>query len=62
MFLGIKYVIPVMLKRKNGSIINISSIAGLRAEVPEVAPAQYGASKAAIINLTQVEHSPGIRP
>jgi len=53
-FWGMKYVIPVMIKNKGGSIINISSIAGLRAEVPEVAPASYGASKAAIINLTQV--------
>jgi NAD(P)-dependent dehydrogenase (short-subunit alcohol dehydrogenase family) len=53
-FLGLKYVVPVMIKQKSGSIINISSIAGLRAEVPEVAPAPYGASKAAIMNLTQV--------
>ena len=53
-FLGMKYVIPVMLKQQSGSIINITSIAGLRAEVPEVAPAPYGASKAGIINLTQV--------
>ena len=43
-----------MIKNKGGSIIITSSIAGLRAEVPEVAPASYGASKAAIINLTQV--------
>lgn len=54
MFLGMKYVIPVMIENKGGSIINIASIAGLRAEVPEVAPASYGASKAGIINLTQV--------
>jgi NAD(P)-dependent dehydrogenase (short-subunit alcohol dehydrogenase family) len=53
-FLGMKYVIPEMLKTKKGSIINISSIAGLRAEVPEVAPASYGATKAAMMNLTQV--------
>jgi NAD(P)-dependent dehydrogenase (short-subunit alcohol dehydrogenase family) len=54
MFLGMKYVLPAMIKNKGGSIINISSIAGLRAEVPEVAPPSYGASKAGIINLTQV--------
>jgi NAD(P)-dependent dehydrogenase (short-subunit alcohol dehydrogenase family) len=54
MFMVMKYVLPVMLKNKKGSIINISSIAGLRAEVPEVAGASYGASKAAIMNLTQV--------
>jgi len=54
MFLALKYVIPAMMKNKGGSIINISSIAGLRAEVPEVAPASYGAAKAGIINLTQV--------
>jgi NAD(P)-dependent dehydrogenase (short-subunit alcohol dehydrogenase family) len=54
MFMVMKYVLPIMLKHKTGSIINISSIAGLRAEVPEVAGASYGASKAAIMNLTQV--------
>ncbi len=53
-FLAMKYVLPEMIKNKKGSIINISSIAGLRAEVPEVAPASYGATKAAIMNLTQV--------
>ncbi|MBN2041796.1 MAG: glucose 1-dehydrogenase [Spirochaetes bacterium] len=53
-FLVMKYVIPEMIKNKYGSIINISSIAGLRAEVPEVAPVSYGASKAAIMNMTQV--------
>jgi NAD(P)-dependent dehydrogenase (short-subunit alcohol dehydrogenase family) len=64
-FLALKYVVQVMREQKSGSIINISSIAGLRAEVPEVGPAQYGASKAAIMNLTQVaaiEYAPdGIR-
>ncbi|OGO30915.1 MAG: hypothetical protein A2Z29_01265 [Chloroflexi bacterium RBG_16_56_11] len=53
-FLVLKYVIPAMMKNKSGSIINISSIAGLRAEVPEVGPASYGAAKAALINMTQV--------
>jgi NAD(P)-dependent dehydrogenase (short-subunit alcohol dehydrogenase family) len=54
MFLALKHVLPAMMKNGGGSIIMTSSIAGLRAEVPEVAPASYGASKAAIINLTQV--------
>jgi NAD(P)-dependent dehydrogenase (short-subunit alcohol dehydrogenase family) len=53
-FLGLKYVLAAMLKKKRGSIINISSIAGLRAEVPEVGPAAYGAAKAGVILLTNI--------
>jgi NAD(P)-dependent dehydrogenase (short-subunit alcohol dehydrogenase family) len=53
-FLCMKYTIPYMLKNKGGSIINISSVASIRAEVPEVGSTSYGASKAAINNLTQV--------
>lgn len=53
-FLCMKYVIPHMLKNKGGSIINISSVAGIRAEVPEIGSPSYGASKAGINNLTQV--------
>ncbi|MBN1160885.1 MAG: SDR family oxidoreductase [Dehalococcoidales bacterium] len=53
-FLALKYVLAEMVKHKKGSIINISSIAGLRAEVPEVGPAAYGASKAGLILLTQI--------
>lgn len=53
-FLALKYVLAHMVKNKKGSIINISSIAGLRAEVPEVGPAAYGASKAGIILLTNI--------
>ena len=53
-FLCMKYTIPYMLKNKGGSIINISSVASIRAEVPEIATASYGASKAGINNLTQV--------
>jgi NAD(P)-dependent dehydrogenase (short-subunit alcohol dehydrogenase family) len=53
-FLALKHVLAHMVKNKSGSIINISSIAGLRAEVPEVGPAAYGASKAGIILLTNI--------
>jgi 3-oxoacyl-[acyl-carrier protein] reductase len=44
-----KAVLPDMLKRKNGNIINIASGAGLRG-LP--GSAAYGASKAAVIALT----------
>ncbi len=53
-FLCMKYTIPHMLRNKGGSIINISSVAGIRAEVPEIGSTSYGASKAGINNLTQV--------
>lgn len=53
-FLCLKHVLGHMVKNKKGSIINISSIAGIRAEVPEVGPAAYGASKAAVIILTSI--------
>ena len=53
-FLCMKYTIPYMLENNGGSIMNISSVAGVRAEVPEIATASYGASKAGINNLTQV--------
>lgn len=53
-FLCMKYTIPYMLENKGGSIINISSVAGIRAEVPEIGTASYGASKAGINNLTRV--------
>ncbi|MHB8105226.1 MAG: SDR family NAD(P)-dependent oxidoreductase [Dehalococcoidales bacterium] len=53
-FLALKHVLASMVKNKSGSIINISSIAGLRAEVPEVGPAAYGAAKAGVILLTQI--------
>jgi NAD(P)-dependent dehydrogenase (short-subunit alcohol dehydrogenase family) len=53
-FLCMKYAIPEMLKNKGGSIINISSIAGVRAEVPEIGLLAYGAAKAGVNNMTQV--------
>ncbi len=53
-FLVLKHVLGHMVKNKRGSIINISSIAGLRAEVPEVGSAAYGAAKAGVILLTNI--------
>lgn len=47
--LGCKYSIPHMLRRGGGSIINITSVSGLRGDAVNSA---YGSSKAAIIGLT----------
>lgn len=49
-FLGMKYVLPVMLKQNSGSIINTASIAGL---IGSVDVAAYTASKHAVIGLTK---------
>jgi NAD(P)-dependent dehydrogenase (short-subunit alcohol dehydrogenase family) len=49
-FLGMKYVLPVMLKQNSGSIINTASIAGLVGS-PHIAV--YSASKHAVIGLTK---------
>jgi len=49
-FLGMKYVLPVMLKQNRGSIINTASIAGLMGS-PHLAV--YSASKHAVIGLTK---------
>jgi NAD(P)-dependent dehydrogenase (short-subunit alcohol dehydrogenase family) len=49
-FLGMKHVLPVMLRHNKGSIINTASIAGLFGS-PEIAV--YSASKHAVIGLTK---------
>ena len=49
-FLGLKHVLPVMLKQNTGSIINTASIAGLIG-FPDIAV--YSASKHAVIGLTK---------
>jgi NAD(P)-dependent dehydrogenase (short-subunit alcohol dehydrogenase family) len=49
-FLGLKHVLPVMLRQNSGSIINTASIAGLIGS-PDIAV--YSASKHAVIGLTK---------
>ena len=49
-FLGMKHVLPVMLKNNKGSIINTASIAGLMGS-PHISV--YSASKHAVIGLTR---------
>ncbi|HZD34361.1 MAG TPA: SDR family oxidoreductase [Nitrososphaeraceae archaeon] len=59
-----KAVLPFMLKNKSGTIINISSLLGIRA-IPNVPLSIYGVTKAGIIMLTKsiaVEYGPfGVR-
>jgi NAD(P)-dependent dehydrogenase (short-subunit alcohol dehydrogenase family) len=61
-FLGMKYVIPIMLKQKSGSIINMSSVAAL---VGVGDRAAYCAAKGGVMALTRaaaVDHAgEGIR-
>jgi len=62
-FNGVRAVLPQMRKQESGLIINISSMAGVRASV--VAGAAYSASKFGVVSLThstnQEEGRHGIR-
>jgi len=49
-FLGCREILPVMRRRKQGSIVNLSSIASY---YPTVQNAAYGASKAGVTQLTK---------
>ncbi|MDA0353230.1 MAG: glucose 1-dehydrogenase [Chloroflexi bacterium] len=49
-FLGMRDVAPAMIERGGGSIVNISSIAGLRGTAGSIA---YGASKWAVRGMTK---------
>lgn len=59
-----KAVLPFMIKHKGGTIVNISSLLGIRA-IPNVPLSIYGVTKAGIIMLTKsiaVEYGPfGVR-
>jgi 3alpha(or 20beta)-hydroxysteroid dehydrogenase len=50
-FLGLTYTLPLLKKGESASLINISSVAGLRANPLEVA---YASSKFAVRAMTQV--------
>ena len=45
-----QYILKKMLKQKNGSIVNIASIAGIDGKPGQM---EYGASKAALISATK---------
>ncbi|GER67207.1 short chain dehydrogenase [Weizmannia acidilactici] len=61
-FLGMKYVLPHMIRQKSGVIVNTASVAGMVGTSEMVA---YGASKHAVIGMTKtagIEAAPsGVR-
>lgn len=50
-FLGLRHVLPVMLRQKQGAVVNTASVAGI---VGTPGMAAYAASKHAVIGLTKV--------
>ncbi|EZP68589.1 3-alpha-(Or 20-beta)-hydroxysteroid dehydrogenase [Novosphingobium resinovorum] len=50
-FLGMKAVVPSIIRRGSGAIVNVSSVAGLKAERGAIA---YTASKFAVTGMTKV--------
>jgi NAD(P)-dependent dehydrogenase (short-subunit alcohol dehydrogenase family) len=64
-FLCMRAAIPVMLKQKRGSIINIASGSAFGANRPGMVPPAYGVSKSGVVSLTRIgaiEHArEGIR-
>jgi NAD(P)-dependent dehydrogenase (short-subunit alcohol dehydrogenase family) len=50
-FLGLRHVLPIMLRQGRGAIVNTASVAGL---VGSIGMCAYGASKHAVIGLTKV--------
>ncbi len=60
-FIGTKAVLPSMIKNQEGSIVNVSSVVGLRGTSYLAA---YGAAKSGLINFTQtssIEGAPYVR-
>jgi len=52
MFRCVKAVLPLMMERKRGKIINVSSVTGLRVGTPAGGQTAYGSTKAAVHGFT----------